>query len=172
MINGSIDCCPSVTTSLRKVYTLILLVGKINGVQNSDITPAQIAALYAIAAEVRGRAYAPYSGYLVGAAILCRSGEIYRGCNVENASYGATICAERMAIGAAVSGEGAPQIHAVMVVTDAEKPWQPCGMCRQVIGEFADNCQIFCANLQGVIESVNFVDLYPQGFSPSRLSAK
>ena len=119
--------------------------------------------------EVRKRAYAPYSGYLVGTALLCRSGEIYSGCNVENASYGATICAERMAIGAAVRNEGKPQVCAVMVVTDAETPWPPCGMCRQVIAEFADGCQVFCANLQGTIESISFADLYPQAFTPHHM---
>jgi cytidine deaminase len=136
-----------------------------------EMNPARIEELYAAACEVRHRAYAPYSSCLVGAAILCHSGEIYRGCNVENASYGATICAERMAIGAAVSGEGTPQIRAVMIVTDAETPWPPCGLCRQVIAEFSTDCQIFCANLQGKIEKVSFADLYPQAFTPIHLKS-
>ena len=137
--------------------------------QNSEIAAAQIEELYAAAMEARRCAYAPYSGCLVGAAVLCGSGEIHRGCNIENASYGATICAERIAIGAAVSSEGTMRIRAVMIVTDAEKPWPPCGMCRQVIAEFAEDCQIFCANLQGTIESMNFTDLYPQAFTPTHL---
>lgn len=129
----------------------------------------EIQTLYKAALAVRGRAYAPYSGYLVGAAVRTVAGQTYVGCNMENASYGATICAERIAIGAAVSAEGRPQIVAVMIVTDAETPWPPCGMCRQVIAEFGTDCQIYCANLQGVVHQTAFADLYPQSFSSGHL---
>jgi cytidine deaminase len=137
----------------------------------SETQTSEIQALYQAAVNARRNAYAPYSGCLVGAAIRTAAGGLYVGCNVENASYGATICAERVAIGAAVSAEAKPQIVAVMVVTDAEVPWPPCGMCRQVIVEFGSNCMIYCANLQGEIKSTPFAELYPQAFAPEHLRA-
>jgi cytidine deaminase len=88
------------------------------------------------AMAARARAYAPYSRYRVGAALLTRSGEIYAGCNVENATYGATLCAERAAIAVMVgAGGGAPV--ACAVVTAGPEPGAPCGICRQVLAEFA-----------------------------------
>ncbi len=92
-------------------------------------------ALFAAAEVARQRAHAPYSRFLVGAAILCDDGAIVSGCNVENASYGLTCCAERNAIGAMVVG-GARHPVAVAIVVDSQKPTPPCGMCRQVLAEF------------------------------------
>lgn len=88
------------------------------------------------AIAVRARAYAPYSRYRVGAALLTRSGEIYAGCNVENATYGATLCAERAAIAVMVAAGGSAPI-ACAVVTAGPEPGAPCGICRQVLAEFA-----------------------------------
>jgi cytidine deaminase len=91
--------------------------------------------LIAEARKARASAYAPYSDYRVGAAIATEDGRIFTGCNVENASYGATICAERMAIGAMVVA-GASKPVACAIVTGGTKPGSPCGMCRQVLVEF------------------------------------
>ena len=129
----------------------------------------EISALFESATAARENAHAPYSRCLVGAAVRSVSGKIFAGCNVENASYGATLCAERVAIGAAVCAEGTPRIVAVMVVTDADEPWPPCGLCRQVIAEFADDCVVFCANLRGEMNSTPFAKLFPAAFTPDHL---
>ena len=93
------------------------------------------------AQEARTRAYAPYSGYLVGAAILTKSGRLYLGCNVENASYGAAICAERTAIARMVA-DGEREPIACAVATGGRNPGTPCGICRQVLAEFARDMPI------------------------------
>jgi cytidine deaminase len=100
-----------------------------------------IEALVASAREARENAYAPYSKYKVGAAILTRSGNVYTGCNVENATFGATICAERTAIVKMVS-EGAREPIACVVATGGAKPGSPCGICRQVLAEFAEEMPV------------------------------
>src|SRR5438445_3697517 len=92
--------------------------------------------LFDAACIVQKKAHAPYSGALIGAAILMGDGQIFTGCNVENASYGGTVCAERVAVFKAISEGAKKEIKEVMVVSDAEKPWPPCGFCRQVIAEF------------------------------------
>ncbi len=93
------------------------------------------------AKAARRRAHAPYSRYLVGAAVLADDGRVYAGCNVENATYGATICAERTAVTKMVS-EGGRRVVAVVVVTEGERPASPCGVCRQVLCEFAGDVPV------------------------------
>lgn len=113
--------------------------------------------------------YAPYSGKHIGAAVLMDNGKIYSGCNVENASYGGTICAERTAIVKAIS-DGAKKIKEVMVVSSEQNPWPPCGFCRQVIAEFASpDTMIHLANPQGQSRTLKFVDLFPEAFGPAHL---
>lgn len=122
------------------------------------------------AVRARTNAHAPYSKYLVGSAILTENGEIFGGCNVENASYGGTVCAERVAIFKAVSEKGRLKIQDVVVVTDQVHPWPPCGFCRQVISEFAtEKTMIHMANLSGIKISVSFNEIFPSGFSPDNL---
>ena len=116
------------------------------------------------AQEARSRAYAPYSQYQVGAAVRAASGKIYTGCNVENSSYGATICAERTAIVKAVS-EGAGKIRAVAVTSDSETYTVPCGICLQVMSEFCDSdTKLYLANKNGQYIEYTFKEVYPQSF--------
>ncbi len=121
--------------------------------------------LYKLALLAREKSHSPYSGFKVGSAILLSNGKIYTGCNVENSSYGATICAERVAIQKAVSEQGAITIQEVMVVTQSNPPWPPCGMCRQVIAEFASEALIYTANLEGHLEKYSFSEIFPQAFT-------
>lgn len=112
-------------------------------------------------------AHSPYSNALVGSAILTESGQIYSGCNVENASYGGTVCAERVAIFKAVS-EGHKKITKVYVYT--KEGWPPCGMCRQVIAEFGGpDTEIIIGNEKGEEKSYKFGDIFPLSFTPDKL---
>ncbi len=104
--------------------------------------------LLSAARDVRSHAFAPYSSFKVGAAVMGVSGRIYVGCNVENATYGATICAERAAICSMVAS-GESRLLAVAVYTEAEPAATPCGICRQVIAEFAEDAPIVVANASG-----------------------
>ncbi|MFO7310526.1 MAG: cytidine deaminase [Bacillota bacterium] len=120
--------------------------------------------LVAAARAARERAYAPYSEFQVGAALLTASGEIVTGCNVENASYGATMCAERVALGTAVAA-GHRQFRALAVVTDADPPAPPCGICRQSIAEFAaEDLPVILANVKGERRVLTLKDLFPGAF--------
>ena len=112
---------------------------------------------------VRERAYAPYSKFLVGAAVRAESGKIYTGCNVENASYGLTVCAERNALFSAV-GAGERKFTALCVVGDTEEPISPCGACRQVMAEFKVPC-IILANLKGDVKEYTLEELLPLSFN-------
>lgn len=125
--------------------------------------------LYKAAVLTREKAYCPYSGYKVGAAIRLTDQRIFSGCNVENASFGATICAERVAILKAISETGPIQISEVMVVTQSNPPWPPCGICRQMISEFGPEVIIYSAGLDGIYHQNMFHDLFPQAFTASNL---
>lgn len=114
------------------------------------------------AIEMRKQSYSPYSNFAVGAAVLSNDGYIYGGCNIENASYGLTNCAERTAIFNAVS-DGKRNISAIAVVADTDRPCSPCGACRQVIGEFKIPC-IIMANLKGEYKTVTLEELLPFSF--------
>lgn len=129
--------------------------------------------LIAAARDVRDRAYAPYSRFKVGSAVLAatpKGTEIFAGCNVENASFGLTICAERNAVFQAVAS-GARSIIAVSVVTDAPVPTMPCGACRQVLREFGPDMVVVGATLDGQIRRYRLSHLLPDSFGPEDLPA-
>lgn len=136
------------------------------------ITPAERETLIAAARTARRHAYAPYSRFRVGAALLTSRGEIVTGCNVENVSYGLTNCAERTAVftaraaGRLGSASGGPTILAVAVVAKGATPPTPCGSCRQVLAEFGPDCVIFCANLRGDRRTLTLAELLPHAFGP------
>ena len=115
------------------------------------------------AIEARQQSYSPYSNFAVGAALLCEDGTIYKGCNIENASYGLTNCAERTAIFKAIS-EDHRKFKALAVVADTEGPCAPCGACRQVMKEFKIST-IIMANMKGNMKIVSIEDLLPFSFS-------
>ncbi len=115
------------------------------------------------ARRAREAAYAPYSNFKVGAAVLTAAGEIFSGCNIENASFGATICAERVAIFKAIAG-GCRDLTYLVVIADTPEPVAPCGMCRQVLAEFSPDCRIIMANLAGQKRLVNLKELLPLAF--------
>lgn len=108
-------------------------------------------------------AYAPYSKFRVGAVVETKAGKLYTGCNVESASYGLTVCAERVAIWKAVS-EGEREFKQVCVVADTEELTPPCGVCRQIIWEFCGDIPIVFANLKGKYEILQMKDLLPRAF--------
>lgn len=109
------------------------------------------------------RAYAPYSKFKVGCALLTKSGSLYTGCNVENASYGLTMCAERNAIAQAINSEGKIEIESLVVYTPTEKPTPPCGACRQVIYEFGNpKVYSFCDSSASTSHQMN--ELLPNAF--------
>ena len=115
------------------------------------------------AKRVRENAFAPYSNFKVGAAIATKSGKIFTGCNIENASYGLTICAERVAIFKAIS-EGETEFTQIAVVADTPELTPPCGACRQIIWEFCGDVPVIFANLEGVTETVQMKELLPRAF--------
>jgi len=117
------------------------------------------------AQDAAGRAYAPYSNFRVGAAVLTEKGNLYSGGNVENASYGLSICAERAAVCAAVAAEGADmKIRALAVFTASGAPCAPCGACRQVILEFGPEAWVFFQGPDGPRETA-IAQLLPEGFT-------
>ena len=126
--------------------------------------------LHLLAIEAQKNAHAPYSGYLIGAALRLSNGAIASGCNIENASYGGTVCAERVAIWKALSENPGTTIAEIVVVSDAEKPWPPCGMCRQVIAEFSTKeTLVHAGNLKELKSTTKFTDLFPSAFTPDHL---
>ncbi len=129
------------------------------------------ASLQQFAQNAASQAYAPYSRFPVGVAILAASGQVYTGCNVENASYGGTTCAERNAIAAAVVA-GERQFLALVVYTPQEKLTPPCGICRQVIAEFFTPASpIASCNHLGQLQTWTLAELLPDAFTPTYLQA-
>jgi cytidine deaminase len=124
--------------------------------------------LVTAAKQARENAHAPYSNFRVGAALRGSSGRIFSGCNVENATYGLTVCAERVAIFKAIS-EGERGFSAIAVVTDTEKLTPPCGACRQLIWEFCGDVPVTMANLGGKRETLQMKELFPKPFDDSNL---
>ena len=123
-------------------------------------------ALLEAALRVRENAFAPFSKFKVGAALEDYSGNVYTGCNVENSTYGLTICAERVAIFKAIS-EGARGFCRIAVAADTEKLTPPCGACRQLLWEFCGDAEVVLVNLQGKSESFQMKDLFPRPFDVS-----
>ena len=119
--------------------------------------------LIAAAADVREKAYAPYSNFKVGAAVETDDGDIYTGCNVESASYGLTVCAERVAIWKGIS-RGVTKVGRIAVVVDTEELTPPCGVCRQIIWEFCGDVPVILSNLHGRSETIQMSELLPRAF--------
>lgn len=125
-------------------------------------------ALITAATQARENAHAAYSNFRVGAALRATSGRIFGGCNVENATYGLTVCAERVAILKAIS-EGERGFDAIAVVADTDSLTAPCGACRQLIWEFCGDVPVILANLKGKTEVIAMHDLFPKPFDASSL---
>lgn len=131
--------------------------------------------LFAEAYKAQKKSHSPYSGYKIGASILTADGDIYTGANVENSSYGATVCAERVAIWSAITDLESTQkgsfIDVVCVVSSSPEAWPPCGMCRQVISEFAHKDTIILSRgIQGETKSYTFAELFPESFNAKFLA--
>jgi cytidine deaminase len=124
---------------------------------------SKIQELIAAARKVRENAYAPYSGFGVGAALLAGDGQIYTGCNVENISYGLTICAERAAIANAVAA-GQRVFKAIAIIAGTEDCCSPCGACRQVLVEFGPDIEVYLVNLRGEYIMYTAAELLPNSF--------
>lgn len=125
-------------------------------------------ALAAAALEVRKNAHAPFSKFQVGAALEDGTGRVHTGCNVENATYGLTLCAERVAVFKAIS-EGARKFRRIAVAADTDVLTPPCGACRQILWEFCGDIDIILANLHGKTETLHLRDLFPRPFDASFL---
>ncbi len=134
----------------------------------ADLEAATLAELIAAAKEASKRAYSPYSRFRVGAAILTAQGAIHSGCNVENASYGLTVCAERNAVFRAVA-HGSLSIRAVVVYTPTPTPTAPCGACRQVINEFGPAARVLCVCDGPDRLDTTMAALLPDAFGPMNL---
>jgi cytidine deaminase len=132
------------------------------------MSDADQSVLIAAARSAREHAHAPFSNFRVGAAVRAKSGRIFTGCNVENASYGLTLCAERVALFKAIS-EGERGFDAVAVVADTDVLTPPCGSCRQILWEFCGDADVILANLQGKIERCRMSELLPRPFDQSFL---
>jgi cytidine deaminase len=120
------------------------------------------------ATAARENAYAPFSRFKVGAALEDESGRVFTGCNVENATFGLTLCAERVAVFKALS-EGVRSFRRIVVVADTGKLTPPCGACRQILWEFCGDLEIVLANLRGDVETLRLASLFPRAFDASFL---
>ena len=117
------------------------------------------------AADAKEKAYVPYSGFHVGAALLCKDGTVFTGCNIENSAYGPTNCAERTAIFKAVS-EGYHEFQTISIISDSKDFTSPCGVCRQVMAEFCEpDFEVTMVNCEGDYKTVTLEELLPYAFS-------
>ena len=121
-----------------------------------------------LALDARRNAYTPYSGFSVGAALLCADGTVFTGCNVENAAYGSTICAERTALVKAIS-EGQRKFTAIAIAGSGDDFCWPCGSCRQMLFEFAPDLRVLAVRRDGQFEVSSLNDLLPHAFGPAVL---
>ncbi|MGP8051433.1 MAG: cytidine deaminase [Desulfobaccales bacterium] len=130
-----------------------------------DLSSVERSKLLSVAKEALKRAYAPYSKFRVGAAVLTKKGNIFSGCNIENSSYGLTVCAERVAIFSAIAQEGGEnmEIRALAVFCEQNSLCSPCGACRQVIYEFGPNAIVLFQGRNGMQEA-RITELLPEGF--------
>lgn len=129
--------------------------------------------LLSLARAAQRNSYSPYSQRRIGAAVRWSDGKITNASNVENASYGATVCAERIAIWKGLSENPKRRIHEILVVSDLPEAWPPCGLCRQVTAEFClESTLVYVANKSGVGRSFLFSELQPEAFTPKFLNAK
>jgi cytidine deaminase len=124
------------------------------------VSVTQYNELIEAASGARQRAYAPYSRFQVGAALVTTTGKIYTGCNVENVSLGLTICAERSAVATAIA-QGGKDFRAIAIVTTGKEPAIPCGACRQVLAEFNPKMKILAATIDGNVEEFQLAELLP-----------
>ena len=131
-------------------------------------SPPDLAELSKLARRARRRAHAPFSRFKVGAALRTRTGEMVTGCNVENATYGLTLCAERVAVFKAVS-EGCADFDAIAVVADSKRLTPPCGPCRQILWEFCGDIWVHMADLRGRTRTLRLSELLPFPFDRSHL---
>ena len=127
------------------------------------MTTEQTDELIREARSARDRAIAPYSGFHVGAALRTKAGRIIHGCNIENGTYGLTVCAERVALLTALAS-GEREFDAVAVVTQSERPSPPCGPCRQLMWEYCGDIEVILSNLDGEAETMKLSDLFPRPF--------
>ena len=126
--------------------------------------------LHKFAVAGREKSYSPYSGFKVGAALRLTNQAVASGANIENASYGGTVCSERVAIWKALHENPGQKVEEMVVVTDAATAWPPCGFCRQVLAEFSKpETLIHVANLQGIQKTFRFDELLPLAFTPEHL---
>ena len=125
--------------------------------------------LVRMAMDMQNYSYCPYSGFPVGAALLCEDGRVFTGCNVESAAYGSTICAERTALLKAVSEGCRSGWTAIAVAGRGEEFCWPCGSCRQMLYEFAPDLRVLAVRGDGTFEEMTLSDLLPRGFGPAHL---
>ena len=147
---------------------VVSLAVSMTATYNTNLNPDRLAEAIAAATQAREHAYAPYSRFAVGAALLDAEGGIHIGCNVENASYGLTQCAERAAVTAATAA-GRRSIVACVIVTDTPTPTMPCGACRQVLAELGMDIVVVSQTLEGSEVRTTVRDLLPLAFNPSVL---